>query len=212
MLEYENRGGFQDLRVGRPDSYLHINRNGVLRLVGGAAAYDDLRIDGLTTTVGVVAPTDENGFLGDSNHYVRNFVHNQADEVQFTVQLPHSWSEGTTIHPHVHFSPWITNAGDAAARFVLEYYWANVNDAFPASPSMYTMTKNWTGDAQWNHLIAGGESGIDATGKTLSSILKCRLYRDNTVTNNLAGKVTFLYFDIHFAVNSFGSDEEYIKT
>lgn len=210
-MNYENRGGFQDLRVGKPDGYFHVNTNGIVRLVGSAIAYDDLRIDGLTTTQGVVVPTDEGGFRGDSNHYVRNFAHNQADEVQFAVQFPHAWNEGTTVYPHVHFSPWITNAGAAAAQFVLEYYWANVNAVFPASPSTITLTETWTDSKQWSHLIASDSSGIDATGKTLSSILKCRLYRDNTVTNNLQGKVTFLYFDIHYEINSFGSDSEYGK-
>ena len=41
--------------------------------------------------------------------------------------------------------------------------------------------------------------------------LKCRLYRDNTVTNNIASAVTFLYFDIHVEIDSLGSSEEYIK-
>jgi hypothetical protein len=193
-------------------NYLEIDTTtGNLRLLGDATTFDDLRIDGLSTRAGVVAPTDETGFRGNNAFQVRNFVHNQADEVQFDIQLPHSWKEGGLLYPHVHFAPWISSTGAKAAQFILEYYFANVGEQFPASPSTYTMTKTWAVDQQWYHLIAGNATALTSTGKTLSSILKCRLYRDNTVSNNLAGKVAFLYFDIHYEVDGFGSDGEYEK-
>lgn len=211
-MPYINRGGFQDLTAGKPSGYFHVDTDGTVRLVGTATTFEDLRIDGLSTRVGVVAPTDEVGFRGDNNFYSRNFVHNQADEVQFAVQLPHAWKEGSAIHPHVHFAPWATNAGAAAAKFIFAYYIANVNGTFPASPATFPVTKTWTGDARWQHLIAGGaDAGIDMTGYTLSSILKVRMYRDNTVTNNLADKVALLYIDIHYEIDALGSDSEYGK-
>lgn len=212
MPYYENRGGFQDLRVGTPSNYFHVDKNGTVRLVGTATTFEDLRIDGMSTRVGVTAPTDEVGFRGDAAFYSRNFVHNQADEVQFSVQLPHAWKEGSAIHPHVHFSPWAANEGAAAAKFIFEYYIANVNGTYPASPATFPVTKTWTDSNQWKHLIAGGDSaGIDMTGYTLSSILKVRMYRDNTVTNNLADKVALLYIDIHYEIDALGSDSEYGK-
>lgn len=191
--------------------YAEFGADGTLRLYGAATTYDDLRIDGLSTRTGVTAPTDETGFRGDGNFYSRNFVHTQADEVQFAVQLPHAWKEGGLLYPHVHFSPWIAGAGNRAAQFVLEYYWANVWDQFPASPSTHTMTKTWSTDQQWYHLIASNAAPLTATGKTLSSMLKCRLYRDNTVANNLAGKVALLYIDFHVEIDALGSREEYSK-
>lgn len=205
-------GQFGTLQIGETaGNGLSVADDGTLRLTGLGTSYEDLRIDGTSARLGVVAPTVETGFRGDANHQAVNFVHNQADEVQFNVQLPHAWNEGSTIYPHVHFAPWATNAGAAAVRFVLEYYVANVDGTFPASPGTIQLTKTWTGSAQWKHQIASNDNGVDMTGLTLSSVLKCRLYRDNTVTNNLADKVTFLYFDIHYEVNAFGSDTEYGK-
>lgn len=58
---------------------------------------------------------------------------------------------------------------------------------------------------------AGNATALDMTGKTLSSVLKCRLYRDNTIANNLADKVAMLYVDFHYEVDAIGSAQEYIK-
>lgn len=202
---------YTTLQVGTYPNIAYISSDGTFRLTGTATAFDDLRVDGLNTRAGVIAPTDEVGFRGNSAFQVRNFVHNQADEVQFDIQYPHHWQEGGIVEPHVHFSPWITGTQAVqAAKFILEYYWANVNGTFPASPSTYEMVYTWTGSNQWDHRIADG-NGITGTGFGLSSIMKCRLYRDNTVTNNLAGKVTFLYFDVHYNVDGFGSSDEYAK-
>lgn len=199
-------------RLGSGASYIQISSSGTFQMIADATAFEDLRIDGLSSRVGVVAPTDEVGFRGDSNFLARNFVHTQADEVQFNIQLPHAWKEGGKFYPHVHFSPWITGtAAVQAARFILEYRWSNPVDIFPSAALTYNMTYTWTGSFQWRHLIALNATELNSTGKTLSSVLNCRLYRDNTVGNNLAGKATFLYFDVHYEVDSFGSNEEYRK-
>jgi len=198
--------------IGTSPNYAYFASDGTFRLTGSATSYEDLRVDGLNTRPGVVAPTDETGFRGNSGFQVRNFVHNQADEVQFDIQMPHGWNEGSPIYPHVHFSPWITGTATVqAAQFILEYYWANAYSQFPTGSSTYTMTYTWTGSFQWHHFLALNATPLSATGKTMSSILKCRLYRDNSVGNNLGGKVTFLYFDIHFEVDGMGSAQEYIK-
>lgn len=104
-------------------------------------------------------------------------------------------------------------ATDYAVRFILEYYLADVDNQFPTPPLTYAMTKTWNaaGSRQWYHFIAGNATALDMTGKKLSSVLKCRLYRDNTVANNLADKVAMLYVDFHYEVDAIGSNQEYIK-
>lgn len=198
------------LYVGTTADYTKIEPDGTVFSVGEATCFDDLRVDAISTRTGQVAPTDETGFRGDNNHLVRNFVNNQADEIQFCIQMPHSWDK-TTIYPHVHFSPWATSTGTQAAKFILEYYVSDFDNQFPASPATLPLTKTWTTNKQWFHLIADNNAGIDLSAYNISNILKCRLYRDNTVTNNFANKLTVLYFDVHFKVNSFGSRQEYVK-
>ena len=195
--------------IGTSPNYAYFGSDGTFRLTGSATAFEDLRVDGLNTRTGVVAPTDETGFRGNSNFYVRNFVHNQADEVQFDVQFPHAWNAGSTISPHVHFSPWITGTASVqAVRFILDYYWGNIDEPFPTGSSTFAMEYTWTGSFQWKHLIAEHVgTDLSGAGKGFSSIMKCRLYRDNTITNNLAGKATLLYFDIHYQSDGFGSQK-----
>lgn len=201
------------LNVGFPPNYAYFLTDGTFRVTGSATAWEDLRVDGLNTRAGVVAPTDETGFRGNSAFQVRNFVHNQADEVQFDVQFPHTWNVGSTVSPHVHFSPWITGTASVqAVRFILDYYWGNIDEVFPTGSSTFVMEYTWTGSFQWKHLIAEHVgTDLSGAGKNFSSIMKCRLYRDNTITNNLAGKATLLYFDIHYEVDSMGSSQEYVK-
>lgn len=182
-------------------------RIGSVKLNSGL--YDDSQTPSTATRTGVIAPTTETGFRGDGNFQAINFVNNQADEVQFTTQLPHVWKEGDAIFPHVHFSPWTTGTGNV--QFILEYYQANVNEQFPASPSTYTMTYNVASNKQWYHLIANNSIPMSMTGKTASNMLYCRLYRDNTVGSNLAARVTFLGFDYHYVKDSLSSRSEYKK-
>lgn len=198
-------------RLGAGSNYVNVAADGTLTLVGAATAFDDLLRDATSTRTGVVAPTTAVGFRGDNNFYETKFVSNQADEVQFEIQLPHRGRAGSVLFPHVHFMPTASSTGDKAVQFILEYYAANVDAQFPASPANFTMTKTWNGNKQFYHLLAGNESGLSLEGWTLSNVLKCRLYRDNAVANNYADPVTFLYFDIHVEIDAFGSASEYAK-
>jgi hypothetical protein len=190
-------------------NYATFGMDGTLQLAGSATAFDDLRVEGATARTGAVAPNDTNGFRGDNNHQVRYLIDSQADEVQFYVQFMHGLKIGAACYPHVHFSPSTTGTG--TAQFILEYYWANVGAQFPASPGTYTMTKTWATNQQWYHLIATGAAPLTLTDVNISAIIKCRLYRDNTVGGNYAASLALLYFDIHVEIDAFGSAEEYAK-
>lgn len=174
--------------------------------------WDDLRVYPQATLVGAVVPTTEAGFRGNNAFKAVNFVHTQADEIQFPLQMPHTWSEGSEVFPHVHFSPWQNLAGSAAARFVMELFTASPFEDFPGAVATYTMTYTWAGGRQWAHLIANNAAGLSMTGKTVSTVSMCRLYRDNTVPNNFAGKLTMLYVDVHYKIDRpYGSRQEYVK-
>lgn len=58
------------------------------------------------------------------------------------------------------------------------------------------------------HQINEGIGGIDGVGKTLSSMLLCKLYRDDNV---YTGDALTYQFDIHIMIDSFGSELEHIK-
>jgi hypothetical protein len=195
----------------RPDAYSTFENDGTLLMSGDATVFNDMLTSANASRVGVVAPTIAAGFRGDDNFLRTSFVSNQADELQFDVQFSHGWKEGSEFFPHVHFAPEAAGGASNAAKFILEYYFASYEDQFPATPSTYEMTATWSGDKSWYHLIAGNPTGITIETGTISAIMKCRVYRDNTVTNNLAANVSVLYFDWHIELDTIGSRQEYIK-
>ncbi len=190
-------------------NYATFEADGTLRLAGNATVFDDLRVEGATARAGVVAPTDGTGFRGDGNHQMRTFLHTQADEIQFYVQFMHGLKTGSVIYPHFHYMPVTADTG--VVKFVLGYYWANVGAQFGTPEATHALTDTIGANSQWTHLIADNAAGLTLTDVGISAIMKCRLYRDNTVGGNLAAAVAGLYFDIHVELDTLGSREEYTK-
>lgn len=179
--------------------------------------WNDTMVAPTTVRSGVIAPTLATGFRGNADFQMLNFVNTQADEVQFVVQLPHNMAYNSLLSPHVHFVPTANVAdGNYGVEFGLQYFWANINEQFPASPTDYTMRRDFTVASNnhiWRHMIAGNETDI-TMDKTLSSILVCRLYRNNYgggVYANYPHPVALLGFDIHYQIDGLGSEQEFTK-
>ena len=130
------------------------------------------------------------------------FPQNNTAEVLFIIaQMPHSWNEGGKIYPHVH----VMQSANLQAVFKIDYKWYNSGDTEPATWTTYTMnsyTDTYT-TGTISNMIKG--AGIDGTGKTASSILKIKLYRDDNV---YTGDILLDEFDIHYQVKRFGKDLE----
>lgn len=195
-------------------NYLEIDTTtGNLRLVGNATQWDDLRIAGSSVRLGVTSPTLA-AFGPSGDIRALRFDSGQHDEIYFEIQMPHAWKEGSNIYPHVHWSPVSTTTGNVV--WSLDYTWANINGTFGA-PTTMNSDAAAAGGVAWVHKLStlkdgSGNAYIDGTGKTLSSMIMCRLHRNaGAGSDTLAADVAFLEFDIHFEVDSFGSDEEYIK-
>ncbi|MFC1878993.1 hypothetical protein ACFLZW_03685 [Chloroflexota bacterium] len=63
----------------------------------------------------------------------------------------------------------------------------------------------------YKHQIASF-AAISGTGKTLSSVLLCRIYRKaGDGSDNYDADAALLEFDIHYEVDAFGSDSEFVK-
>ena len=127
-------------------------------------------------------------------------------EVFFSAQLPHSYKEGTDIFSHVHWSPSTTAAG--TVRWGLEYTWQIYGDGANvvfASPTIIYAELS-TNSTAHEHLLAEFPA-IDGAGKTISSILICRLFRNSSHANDTYnGDSAFaLEHDFHFEKNTDGS-------
>jgi hypothetical protein len=177
------------------------------------SGWEDIRIAGANTRVGVTAPAV--GTFGPSGSLrVLRFEQNHHDEIYFEIQMPHAWKEGSNIYPHVHWAPVSATAGNVVWQ--LDYTWANPAGTFGA-PATMTSDATAAGGTAWVHKISvlkdgSGNAYIAGAGKTISSMLVCRLHRDaGAGADTLAADAAFLEFDIHYEVDGFGSRQEYIK-
>jgi hypothetical protein len=129
------------------------------------------------------------------------------EEVSFLFQLPHSYKEGSDIYPHVH---WVGEDNTSAnVKWGLEYSWANVGVAFPTTTTIYVIDANADTDV---HNMASF-AAITGTGKTVSSMLICRLFRNSSSADDTyTGKSAYLLeFDLHYQIDTLGSRTETAK-
>jgi len=199
--------------IGKTTDHTKIETDGTLILEGAATVWEDLRV-----ALDKGANAAQLGFLpgaisGPEIWYFRNAAGVEA--MSFTVQMPHNWKEGSIIHPHIHWIPKTTGAGNVEWNF--EYTWANYNPGAPEIfPAVTTSTVVASGPFLINsNLITGltaNNVGIVATGKTVSSILICRIWRDSgRAADTYVGDAGGLSLDFHYEINSIGSHSEYTK-
>jgi hypothetical protein len=146
--------------------------------------------------------------------YLNWFKASGIDEMYFVVQLPHDWKEGTKIYPHIHWVPSEAGAsGPTVPRWGLQYSWINLGETHSAYTTVNgtTTTTSEVLVMSRTYITALG-SGIVATGKQISSMLICRIFRDgDNVEDTYAGRAGALEIDFHYEKNSMGSRLQYIK-
>ena len=161
------------------------------------AGYDITLNSGTSWTSGLIGNTS-----GSIGVVALSFPPNILTEVWFDVQFPHWWKEGSIIYPHVHTA---AESGDAG-NFVLglEYLWVNIGDAWGNTTVIRRTISN--SSQVIHHMYNLPLDGIDGTGKTISSILLGRLFRDGTnIEDTYNGKVFISQLDIHGEKDTVGS-------
>lgn len=176
-----------------------------LRYAGNTTTWEDLRIE--PNARGVAgSPVYKSGVGGTSALYSYAFqASGSLEYLYYSLQMPHSWKEGSTIYPHVHFTTSVTSG---TVKWRGTCYGANYGDAF-VSFGNFSSTTTLSGDA-WKHNIGVG-TAVSMSGKTVSHVQSCSITRDTTVDTS-AADVFMLYIDYHHEVDSTGSDTEYGKT
>jgi len=96
----------------------------------------------------------------------------------------------------------------------LEYTWANIGGVFPDTQIVYGDVNNLSEDliAEKHYITEIGT--LSAIGKTFSSMILCRIFRDATSasgTDDYTDDAGLIEIDFHYKIDSLGSDEEYIK-
>lgn len=201
---------FNALIVYTDTSELYI-QNDTLRLhpsISGAdTVWDDLRVPMNSITPGIANPPDWVQLTGLGNLYGLAFNQSTEEEVYFEVQMPHAWLEGSEIRPHIH---WTSDDAAEGTTVVwgLEY---SIAEPFGTFPSSTTDTMHVDDPALFEHQL-DSFSAIDMTGKTLSSVILCRLYRvAGDAADDYVGDAFLITIDFHYQIDARGSQQEYIK-
>ena len=173
--------------------------------------WEDMRVSP-TTARGGASPPSFSKFLddgaGSAGVWTWEFSHDQNESIQFEIQLPHAWVQGTGIEPHVHWAPETGAAGDVVFEF--EYTLAAPNGTF-INTVIDTITVPADGTAYKHQIDAFAD--IDMTDLPISTIVLCRMARKGSDAADTYGdSVYLLSFDFHHLRNSNGSDLRYTKT
>ena len=197
-------GIFVTPKFGDPSNYATFSSTGNLRLYGNATVWEDIRIADGQIRAGATAPSLATFVGGGLRTY--QFLASAVNEVEFTIQMPHSWKIGSTISPHIHWAPTSTDTNRVVWGF--EYSWANIGSTFPSSTTVYTT--NYAGGTAWKHTLSDFPDITNTN--SFSSAIVCRLFRLGTATeDDYPDPAAFVEFDIHYEIDSLGTDQEYVK-
>lgn len=180
-------------------NYTEINEGVVMK--GTHTRWDDLRVPLTQTRQGALGKPEF-----DYNEVGFKFPQNDTSEILYTkIQMPHHWEIGTELHPHIH---WKQSASQQVV-WKIDYQWINIGAVVTGVWNTATLSTNVVTYVSGSiHQVTNGDT-IDGTGKTLSSILLIKIYRDDNV---YSGYAIGYDFDVHYKISDMGSQEEYVKT
>jgi hypothetical protein len=171
-------------------------------MTGTATVFDDLFFPFETGESGV---TNIPVFVADSSYYTFTVDTTGVSKCikYFTIQLPHSWKEGSTIYPHVHYKH---ETAVGTPKFIMKYKWYNTGESTAFGWNWYKMEATTGTDNNTVQMSYNSSGGISGSGKTISSILICQVYLSATPAN-----VNAYQFDIHIEMDRLGSRTETSK-
>lgn len=140
------------------------------------------------------------------------------DYLVMAIQMSHRWKIGTVVYPHIH---WLQTAA-AMPNWLINYAW-QIQGA--AENSTYTLQPHTANTYTWSsgslNQITKFGSITPPEGAGLSDILMIYIFRDVAndsgkfagaeVDVDVQDNALASSFDIHFEIDSAGSDTEYTK-
>lgn len=196
-------------------NYIDIDTtSGNLRLLGDATAFRDL----LQSLIGQRLESPSSDIVQNSAEGTLTFKDSATllDYATMNIQLNHDWLIGSDIYPHLH---WF-QASANVPNWLIQYRWQIQGEA---------KTTAWTDVPYDDHVFtysAGTLNQITTfgaitppAGAGLSDIVQFRVLRDadndseefGTGADPLSGSAEAVNFDIHYEIDGWGSDDEYVK-
>lgn len=182
--------------LNRLEAYAHAPRTD--------GAWDDLRFP--AQAINVAGPSGAPTW--DTTNIGLAFSATLDNDIQCIAQMPHAWREGTSVRPHIHWEAGTGFTPGQAVVWALSYRWRNNGETLGALTT-HTVTVTPTHTLA---LMITAFPELDGTGKNISSIIDIEVSRLATATgDDLAATAILKEFDIHYLVDSLGSDKEYVK-
>ena len=199
-------------RVGIFNEYVMVNKTHFTQLRITGEHWDDLKFPATAINPpGQVSDPDVEATSG-----LLLFAAAGTELIYALAQMPHAWKEGSTISPHVHWTK-TANAdqtGDVAWQLRYKHYpIGEVGDADWSTADLVSDPVEGTpdNDTENEHLITGF-TDIDMTGYTLSHCILFEISRiGDDASDTYGADARLLEFDVHYQVDGFGSEQEFVK-
>lgn len=226
LFQYTGLVGYLDLGLVAPSDFV-VDCGPEKTLVLQEVVWDDLRVPLTPGKIGLLKPPTFAQFMDNGAGSVGVYASLFADQplatneqqMFFPAQLPHKYKQGTDIEVHIHWSPAVTGGVDEFVKWGLEFTWINIDGTFgnttiifsdASSASTATSSGDSTLIAKKHYITEIGT--ITGSGKNLSSMLECRIFRNSSdADDNLPQSAFGLEVDFHYPINTLGSRQEYIK-
>lgn len=204
------------------DNSLLLNPNGTLEMYGEkgwelldqATVWDDLRVEPTVRGTGAKAPSYVAYKGGIYAYEFDNALLAAEKEVNFKMQMPHSYKEGTNLRLHVHWVAKSTTNPDEKVRWGFEYTIANINGVFGDTNTIYSDTPenppSTTPTADTHYLTAFAP--VSMTNNLISTFILGRIFRNSSdAADTYTDSVYLIGIDAHVEINTAGSKELFKK-
>jgi hypothetical protein len=196
-------------RIGGDSNYSEFEADGTLTFAGDATVWDDIRI--VPNIFDIPGGTDPDVISyqpAGSGATFKVYAFAKGDEGFFTIQMPHSYKEGSTMYAHVHWTPGPRGVAESGhvVQWRLDYSFAAIGSNFPAA-STVPLADTCDGTNHKHQMTA--EAAISGVGLGISSQMWGKIYRWNDASDTWVGTGNnlpiFIEFDIHFEQDTCGS-------
>ena len=168
--------------------------------------WEDLRFPAIQSTKkgsDNIAIDENSNTMGFATSATTNLT---DDHLFFVAQVPHSYYQGSDLHPHIHF--WQDNVSQTSG-FWLRFRWHNLGDTNIPAWTVIGPSSNVQAYASGSVCQLAEFPAMTGSGKTVSSMIDLKLYRDGTIGS---GTIQLHEFDIHFQSDTpGGSANEFTK-
>lgn len=177
---------------GNPGNSISVNPRGLTKSRPG---WQDITSDMNSGKVaGANVPT-WTAFAGGLYQYA--FSASAMKEIFMNFHMPHDYTKGSAIFPHIHWAPDTSNTG--VCRWGIEMATANgfIDEQFSGSSTVYL--EQVGAGAGLTHQIVEVDEGIVIPGLVADGIILMRIFRDGGHANDTFTGVAFgLTADIHY--------------